>query len=519
MTGYFFKREGYRSNGGVHVAPTLLARKLSINNAPNGIPSAAGIVPTMTGAVMAIGLGLLITLVGFAITDERSLRQGRIQFRQQPQLALADVSVPVALPLDETLKRYSDSEQYRAISGAYGPLLSRQVAREHAVRDEWALRQSERDSQQRRNDRNAEVVADWASRQSEYVPLERNTDSNRNPGTFVDRDRGNQLDSDALAPARTRIVTPTPAPVPVAPPVYQRPAEPIPQVETASTRTVVNESNRASWTISTPPEQPPTTSSQISYGASKLSEWEEEIAKMNRRRTTIVAPPAPRIPTAAEQLEQDRIVREQETQEQLRRHQLEIERRRIDQQNISSIEYGKEFEEQSLSDRSTYDRSDRHRTGSTSSPSGLIDSSQYEHVSHRRTSSDRHDSERAAREQIERERYERERFERQQRENQIKAEQQRKEYDDSLLNDSAEFNLRGETSSQESDLDSVRKSAKRRGGGWGWPRRKKNAELSDLTDQSPKDEPAADDDVSGNSSSSGWGRSRKRRKWRNDETT
>ena len=54
----------------------LLAHRIAINPMPNGIPLTAGIVPYMIGTIMAVGLALLVTIVSFAISDERSARAG-----------------------------------------------------------------------------------------------------------------------------------------------------------------------------------------------------------------------------------------------------------------------------------------------------------------------------------------------------------------------------------------------------------------------------------------------------------
>ncbi len=77
VTGYFFKREGYRSRGengmgGQHVAPTLLASRLNRYISPNEPPPADGLVPVIMGIVIAIGLILATTLISFAWSDRRT---------------------------------------------------------------------------------------------------------------------------------------------------------------------------------------------------------------------------------------------------------------------------------------------------------------------------------------------------------------------------------------------------------------------------------------------------------------
>ena len=165
ITGYFFKREGYRSNGGVHVAPTLLARRISINPMPNGIPQTAGILPYMVGTIMAVGMALLVTIVGFAIGDQRSSRAGMLRLNQQPQVSLAGLQVPPMISVEESLRQLAATEQNSAVNGAYGPLFSRESAREHAVPDLGTSHRLISDISNRQHRQQTDVLQSWSARQ------------------------------------------------------------------------------------------------------------------------------------------------------------------------------------------------------------------------------------------------------------------------------------------------------------------------------------------------------------------
>jgi hypothetical protein len=72
VTGYFFKREGYQTQDlRLHVAPTLLAGKLSLYVSPNSPPPVEDVVPWMIGVISVIGLVMLATVIGFAVSDAR----------------------------------------------------------------------------------------------------------------------------------------------------------------------------------------------------------------------------------------------------------------------------------------------------------------------------------------------------------------------------------------------------------------------------------------------------------------
>lgn len=95
VVGYFFKREGYESPGGMHVAPTVLAKRLQWYQSPNAPPPMQEIVPYMLGVVGAVGLALLVTLIAFTVSDQRAartdLRRIQLGFSEKlPDLTEAD---------------------------------------------------------------------------------------------------------------------------------------------------------------------------------------------------------------------------------------------------------------------------------------------------------------------------------------------------------------------------------------------------------------------------------------------
>jgi hypothetical protein len=62
VTAIFFKREGYASNGGMHVAPTLLAHRIMPFQSAHSSPSLQAIVPQLGGLASAVGLAFLVTV-------------------------------------------------------------------------------------------------------------------------------------------------------------------------------------------------------------------------------------------------------------------------------------------------------------------------------------------------------------------------------------------------------------------------------------------------------------------------
>lgn len=444
LTGYFFKREGYESNGGVHIAPTLLARHITVNPTPNGIPQMAGFVPYTVGTLMAVGLALLVSIISFAISDERTVRSSASRWRREPQLSFAGMSVPSPISVEQSLREYAEHQRQAAISGAYGPLLSRQTALEHGVHSYSGSRSTFGDNGTPQRQRPASVLQDWAARQKEAAS-----------DTFVaaasplttDDVFDDELRSDRLAPARHPLHRPetwaeprkstyTPATPAPAPSVAPRPK--------FETNTTTSSDHRTYETRQTPPVSSPIPASNISYGASKLSEYEAEIAKMsNRSQANHESDSAHSTSLSAEdQIERDRMIRESEIRERMQRQHAETDRTRLEQIERDRLEFDRLNQEALNHD---------HQSKSDRQPTDAID-----------------------------------------------------EYTDYDYEES-EYDA-GSPATDETE----NRHPKKRGGGWGWPKRRdEQSKSNDQSDASASDNSSDD---SGNQSSFGWGRRRKKHK-------
>ncbi|QDT63952.1 hypothetical protein V22_11810 [Calycomorphotria hydatis] len=100
FTGYFFKRQGYASNGGLHVAPLLLAKQISIRQLPPAVqvPS-VNLVPYVIGlgSVFILGLAVVLwrtTQADRAFEKSRLSRYQRASDEQIAELEHATTSTP-----------------------------------------------------------------------------------------------------------------------------------------------------------------------------------------------------------------------------------------------------------------------------------------------------------------------------------------------------------------------------------------------------------------------------------------
>ncbi len=115
VTGYFFKREGYASGGGMHVAPTLLAQRVIPFLPPNAIPRTDAIVPYMIGLICAICLAFLVTLVSFAISDRRAARLAALRDMNTPQPSFAGIDAGPMLSVQQSLQQMEEAEWESAV--------------------------------------------------------------------------------------------------------------------------------------------------------------------------------------------------------------------------------------------------------------------------------------------------------------------------------------------------------------------------------------------------------------------
>ena len=373
ITGYFFKREGYRSNGGVHVAPTLLARRIGINPMPNGIPLTAGILPYMIGAIMAIGLALLVTIVGFAIGDRRSSRDGMERLRRHPQFSLAGMEIPEPVSVEESLRQFAEQESASAVTGAYGPLFSRQAAREHAVHDYATSQKILTDASHRLHRQQTGTLQSWSARQlAAQAEIEALRGAPpRQPGDSATL--GDELNSDEFDPAKNILARPKTAEHSATRTSGSHPTKLSGAASPIATPSMETKSKPANAKVET---TPPVVKSDlrptnVAYSASKLSEWEEEIARMT-------PPTAPKIdlPHATGSHPSDASVPvdpQQQLRDQELLNQIRIDREHMERERLMRDEVVHEHLDE---DRMAFDRADRDVTSFSlaSSPADVDDS-------------------------------------------------------------------------------------------------------------------------------------------------
>jgi hypothetical protein len=205
VTGFFFKREGYASNGGMHVAPTLLAHRVVAFRPPDAAPPTDAILPYMIVLIAAVGLAFLVTLVSFAISDRRAARAAMVRELNGPRPSFEGINAGPILSVQQQLQQIEEREwqgqadatdpEYKEVSNALHardkvatslpkpPVLEpdpQQTAREHRqgvhAIQEWTSRQTDAPDKPDTNDRSAlpepDSIAQGNAPQSQQEPLE-----------------------------------------------------------------------------------------------------------------------------------------------------------------------------------------------------------------------------------------------------------------------------------------------------------------------------------------------------------
>ncbi|MEI8381946.1 MAG: hypothetical protein WCJ09_17585 [Planctomycetota bacterium] len=172
VTGYFFKREGYPSKGGMHVTPTLIANRVVPYISPNAVPSTDAIVPYMIGLISAVGLAFLVTLVSFAISDRRAARTALLRELNSPRPSFEGIDAPPILSVRESLRQLEETEwkdetRLNIDDDAAAALHARdrKATRDHASNDSATSSESETSEADRRRNQAASVRS-WTNRQN-----------------------------------------------------------------------------------------------------------------------------------------------------------------------------------------------------------------------------------------------------------------------------------------------------------------------------------------------------------------
>ena len=113
VTGYFFKRYGYASQGGQHVAPLLLAKRPEVIAAPQVIPvDRSELRNMMLTAVGVVGVIVVGLLVWFARSDRR-FRESRLSQLAAARLDASpdDLAALQDAPIVDTDRPFADVDE------------------------------------------------------------------------------------------------------------------------------------------------------------------------------------------------------------------------------------------------------------------------------------------------------------------------------------------------------------------------------------------------------------------------
>jgi hypothetical protein len=114
VTGYFFKKYGYASEGGFHKAPLLLARRIEWVRTPVAAATpAAGLGPWILGGAVAIALGLGVMVWRLKAGDRRFEETQRRRFSDAPRESIEALAGVETTELSNLFRRLADEDSSR----------------------------------------------------------------------------------------------------------------------------------------------------------------------------------------------------------------------------------------------------------------------------------------------------------------------------------------------------------------------------------------------------------------------
>ena len=312
VTGYFFKREGYPSQTGMHVAPTLLATTVTPFRPAHAIPLTDTIVPYVTGVVSAVGLALLVTLLALTFGDRRIKLLARQRRLHEPTPSFAGLNAEPFVTVEESLQRFAElkrqtdlRDEIAATGRDAGSVATTVLYR----RDPYAsvappvpVSTLSDDELHSRQVSQANVVQGWTSRQQ--TTENAGADSGVSEAQLNREQRETDRVLNRLDPAATE--------------------------DTDHSDTENSDADGSVFTLGTTRTNRSTSvdatdESSVSLGSSKLAEREREIQQISDRGTSTTSKSADDEHAARAQLERDRLNREQELRDRLHEQRVELE--------------------------------------------------------------------------------------------------------------------------------------------------------------------------------------------------
>lgn len=115
VTGYFLKRQGYDAQGGLRVAPLLLAKTLQPLRVPAEQPRrrGAGLTRYVAGFAVLIAVALVVTLWRYAQSDKTFERRHKRRLTEASPEAIAQLNDIETVDTAESLRQMSEEAKRR----------------------------------------------------------------------------------------------------------------------------------------------------------------------------------------------------------------------------------------------------------------------------------------------------------------------------------------------------------------------------------------------------------------------
>lgn len=111
VTGYFFKKYGYASEGGFHKAPLLLGKQLAwLRSEPEAAAPLPGLGPWLMGVAVVVAAGLGIMVWRFRVSDRRFEQSHLKRLTEAPRESIAALSNLETSDISDLLRQLAEED-------------------------------------------------------------------------------------------------------------------------------------------------------------------------------------------------------------------------------------------------------------------------------------------------------------------------------------------------------------------------------------------------------------------------
>jgi hypothetical protein len=117
VTGYFFKKYGYASEGGFHKAPLLIAKQLEwLRSEPQAAAPLPGLGAWLLGVAVLVAAGLAVMVWRFRVSDRRFEQSHLKRLTEAPRESIAALAALETTNVSDLLRQLAEEDSTGKVS-------------------------------------------------------------------------------------------------------------------------------------------------------------------------------------------------------------------------------------------------------------------------------------------------------------------------------------------------------------------------------------------------------------------